>query len=575
MNLNMKKQIIILLAVLTSLSSCYDAMNEVPLERMPPEIAFKDSLKVEMFVNELYLGLNTGRGGYNIFGAGSANQQSLFDCVTDLGVLSPRGTNTAINSFVRATFHSGAGGNDDSRWAQVYQFLRKTNLVLAYLHYCDELSPAKMAQYVGEAKLHKALLHYEMLKRYGGITIMDELFEGGDLEVPRNTFEECVEYIVRLCDEAATGLPVRYLDSDYGRLTKGAALGLKARVLLYAASPLFNENPISGATEIQRYASPSKERWDRAAKAAVDVINLKLPNGTPAYALFPSYERLFFTREGNHEFMIMIMQAMTNNVEIRNGPAGYAGATGNTSLTQEFVDMFELKSGKMPLEDPDYDPQKPWENRCERFYTSVLYNGSFWWDREIETFVGGKDYTALNSTAKGCVTGYTLRKHLDPEVRISGVQKRTFHDFPLMRYAEILLTYAEAINEYKGISDDDVLDDDLAYDCVNQLRARAGLPSLYNKTKGEMREIIHRERTVELAFETVRYFDLRRWRQAEVVLNRPVHGVQITKNEETGEFVYSDPIEVEERIFPERYYYYPIPQSELNKNAALTKNPGW
>ena len=571
----MKKQINILFTGLTLLSSCYDAMNEVPLERMPPEIAFKDSLKVEMFVNELYVGLNTGIGGYNSFGGGAANQNSFFDCVTDLGVLSPRGTNTAINSFTGATFHSGSGGNTDSRWAQVYQYMRKTNVVLEYIHYCEQLSQAKMAQYVGEAKLHKALLHYEMLKRYGGITIMDDLFEGGNIELPRNTFDECVEYIVRLCEEAAGGLPLRYPDNDYGRLTKGAALGLKAKVLLYAASPLFNENPIAGTTEIQRYASPDDRRWERAAKAALDVINLRMPNGAPAYELFPSYERLFFTREGNHEFLIARMQGMTNNVEKRNGPAGYSGATGNTSLTQEFIDMFELKNGKLPKEDPEYDPQKPWENRCERFKASVLYNGSYWWDREVETFVGGKDYTALNSTAKGCITGYTLRKHLDPEVRISGVEKNTFHDFPLLRYAEILLTYAEAANEYYGTSDDDIVDDAMIYTCVNQVRNRAGLPPVADKTKKEMREIIHRERTVELAFENVRYFDLRRWREAEIVLNRPVHGVQITKDESTGEFIYSAPIEVEDRVFPERCYYYPIPQSELNKNAALTPNPGW
>lgn len=571
----MKRQIMVLFMGLALFSSCYDAMNEVPLERMPPEIAFKDSLKVEMFVNELYVGLNTGIGGYNSFGGGSANQNSFFDCVTDLGVLSPRGTNTAVNSFTRATFHSGAGGNTDSRWAQVYQFIRKTNVVLEYIHYCDNLSESKMAQYIGEAKLHKALLHYEMLKRYGGITIMDDLFEGGNIELPRNTFEECVEYIVRLCEEAADGLPLRYPDNDYGRLTKGAALGLKAKVLLYAASPLFNENPIAGTNEIQRYASADNTRWDRAAKAALDVMNLKMPDGTPVYELFPSYERLFFTREENREFMIMRMQGMTNNVEVRNGPAGYPGATGNTSLTQEFIDMFELTSGKLPKDDTNYDPQKPWENRCKRFYASVLYNGAFWWDREVETFVDGKDYTALSSTAKGCVTGYTLRKHLDPEVRISGVQKTTYHDFPLLRFAEILLTYAEAANEYNGMDDDDLVDDDMVYSCVNKLRERAGLPMIEDKTKGEMREIIHRERTVELAFECVRYFDLRRWREAETVLNRPVHGVRITKDAETGDFVYSDPIEVEERIFPERCYYYPIPQSELNKNAALTKNPGW
>lgn len=565
----------ILFAGLALLSSCYDAMNEVPLERMPPEIAFKDSLKVEMFVNELYVGLNAGLGGYNRFGGGSANQNSLFDCVTDLGVLSPVGTNTEVNSFTHATFHSGSGGNKDARWAEIYQFIRKTNIVLEYIHYCEALSEAKMAQYIGEAKLHKALLHYELLKRYGGIPIMDELYEGGTIDIPRNTFEDCVEYIVRLCDEAATGLPLRYPDNDYGRLTKGAALGLKARVLLYAASPLYNESPIINTTDVQRYASPDHARWERAAKAAYDVINLKLSDGTPVYELYPSYERLFFTREGNHEFLIMKMQGMTNNVEKRNGPAGFPGATGNTSLTQEYIDMFELRSGKLPNEDPDYDPQRPWENRCERFKASVLYNGSEWWDGEVETYVGGKDYTAVNSTAKGCVTGYTLRKHLDPNVRISGVEKNTYHDFPLLRFADILLMYAEAANEYYTVSDDDMVEDELVYTYVNLVRARAALPPVENKTKGEMRAIIHRERTVELAFEDIRYFDLRRWREAEVVLNRPVHGVQIVKDESTGEFVYSNPIEVEIRIFPERCYYYPIPQSEINKNKALTQNPGW
>lgn len=571
----MKRKIMILFANLALLSSCYDAMNEVPLERMPPEIAFKDSMKVEMFVNELYFGLNTGLGGYNRFGSGSANQNSFFDCVTDLGVLSPISTNTEVNSFIRATFHSGVGGNKDARWAEAYQLIRKTNLVLEYIHYCDKLSEARMAQYIGEAKLHKALLHYEMLKRYGAIPIMDVLFEGGSLEIPRNTFEEYVEYIVRLCDEAAIGLPLRYPDNDYGRLTKGAALGLKAKILLYAASPLFNENPVPGTNESQRYPSPDGSRWERAAEAALDVIHLKMSDGTQAYDLFPSYERLFFTREGNREFLIARMQGMNNSVEKRNGPAGFPGATGNTSLTQEFIDMFELKSGKLPKDDPEYNPQKPWENRCERFKASVLYNGSSWWDGEVETYVGGKDYTPLNSTAKGCVTGYTLRKHLDSQVRISGIEKNTFHDWPLLRFAEVLLTYAEAANEYYTMSDDDPVDDEMIYTCINQVRTRAGLPAVENKTKREMRDIIHRERTVELAFEEARYLDLRRWREAATVLNRPVHGVQITKDESTGEFIYSDPIEVEGRTFSERCYYYPIPQSEMNKNIALIQNLGW
>ena len=137
----------------------------------------------------------------------------------------------------------------------------------------------------------------------------------------------------------------------------------------------------------------------------------------------------------------------------------------------------------------------------------------------------------------------------------------------------MLLIYAEAMNEYLGTGDDDLCTDEMIYDCVNEVRQRAGLPPVSSLTKGQMRELIHRERTVELAFEEVRLYDLKRWREAETVLNRPVHGIKVT--EESGTIVYGEEVAVEERSFPMRMYYYPIPQSELDKNSALVVNPGW
>ena len=568
------KKISILFVSAALASSC--AMNDIPLENMPPEIAFRDSLRVEMFVNELYPYLHTGQS-YNRLGSGGTGG-SMFDCVTDLAVYTPVRNQPEVNKFTQGTLNAASGGNPDARWAEIYQAIRKCNVVLDYIDYAENISQERKNRMIGEATLHKAIQHFELIKRYGGIPIMDDVLDmTGDINIPRSTFEECVNYVVGLCDKAAPLLPTRYPDNDYGRLTRGAAYGLKARVLLYAASPLYNENPIPGSTEIQRYATPDRERWKYAADAALQVINLKNSDGSPAHSLYPSYQRFFFTRAGNYESMIMKQQGLTNSVEKANGPSGYQNARGNTNATLELVDMYETKNGLLPKDDPDYNPQKPYENRDERFNASILYNGYQLWGRPVETFEGGRDYPA-SSGVKGCVTGFLMFKHIDPQTSITSPEKTTYHDWPILRYADVLLMYAEAMNEYMGMGDDDMVMDDKVYECVNKVRLRAGLPPVVGLTRGEMRTLIRRERTVEFAFEESRYLDLKRWREAEVVLNRPVHGVKITKSGSGYRYDYTvdgDSIVIEDRVFPMKLYYYPIPQTELDKNTALVKNPGW
>lgn len=559
----MKKRIIFAIASLTTLCAC--DLSYVPLEQMSSEEAFKDSRRLEMFVNDLYVYLNTGVQFNRISGG-------LFDCTSDLAVYSPLGTSTGLLAYTRGTMNAAAGGNQDSRWAETYTGIRKANVILRNIDYTEGLTQSKKEQYLGETLLNKALMHYELVKRYGGIPIMDDLLDlSGDINIPRSKFSDCVDYIVDLCERAAPLLPTKYSDNDYGRLTRGAAYGLKAKILLMAASPLFNENPIDGSNEIHRYASPDRERWKLAAEAARQVIELKNPDGTKAHELFPSYQRLFFTNFGNTESIIVKCRNYTNDVEAANGPAGYQNCRACTSITTELIDMYELKSGLLPSEDPTYDPQKPYENRDERFYASVLYSGVPLWGREVELYVGGKDYPAAIGQ-RGCETGFSLYKKIDPLASVVPT-KTTLHNHQILRYAEVLLIYAEAMNEYLGMDDEDMCTDPMIYDCVNAVRQRAGLPAVSNLTKGRMRELIHRERTVELAFEEVRLYDLKRWREAEVVLNRPVHGIKVTKEGNT--IVYGEKFEVETRSFPMRMYYYPIPQSELDKNKALVVNPGW
>lgn len=568
----MKKIILAIIVALTFASSC--SMDEIPLENMPPEIAYRDSFRVEMFVNDLYAYVNCGRT-YNYIGPGGAG--SMFDCITDLGVYSPVGLNAAIRMYAESNINKSAGGNPDDSWAVCYTGIRKANVFLKYVSYAN-MSEGRTNRMIGEAKFFKAYLHFELIRRYGGIPVMDDLLDvSGNTNIPRSSYEDCVNYVVNLLDEAAQTLPTRYANNDYGRITKGTAYGFKASMLLYAASPLFNESPLPGTNELHRYASPDKERWKKAAEAALQVINLKNPNGSSAHELYPNYQRFFFTKDGNYEGLLMRQNTLTNAVDKANGPAGFQGARGNSNLTLEYINMFEVKTGGLPKDDPNFDWQKPYENRDDRFYSSVLYNGSQLWGRQVETFVGGLDYPS-GVNEKGCRTGFTMFKHIDPQVSIITPEIRTYHDFPVLRLSDILLTYAEAMNEYLGSSDSDQVSDNLIYECMNKVRDRGGIHHISSLTKGEMREYIKRERVVELAFEEKRYYDLKRWRDAETVLNRPVHGVTIEKV--GSSFIYhyeknGNPIEIEKRIFLDKMYYYPIPQSEMNKNTALIQNPGW
>lgn len=555
---------------------CSCSMDDIPLEDMPPEVAFRDSFRVEMFINEIYAYINTGQS-YNRIGTGGTGG-AMFDCATDIGVYSPVNNQASLLNYTQALLNQHASGNPDSRWAEYYIGIRKANIFLKYIHLSD-MSAGRKNRMIGEAMLHKALLHFELVKRFGGVPIMDNLLDlSGDINIPRSSYEECVEYIVGLCDQSAEFLPTRYPINDYGRFTKGTAYGLKAKMLLYAASPLVNENPIPNANLYQRYESPDKGRWRRAAEAALQVIELRNPDGSPAHELYPDYQRFFFVKEGNYEGLIMRQNTLTNAVDKANGPSGFQGARGNTNLSLEFVNMFEMKeTGLLPHEDPSYDPQRPYEGRDKRFYSIVLYNGAPLWGREVETYKGGLDYPVA-AGQKGCVTGFTMYKHIDPMVSIVAPEVRTYHDFPVLRYADILLIYAECMNEYMGIGDDEPVTDELIYKCINDIRDRGELPHVSDLTKGEMRELIHRERTIELSFEESRYYDLKRWRQAETVLNRPVHGVIIEKAGEDFEYKYEingAPIVVENRKFDMRMYFYPIPQTEMDKNKALIQNRGW
>jgi hypothetical protein len=571
----------ILYTAIAALLATSCALDETPLEQMDPRQAFSDSLRTEMFVNELYRLTNGGENmTFNRLGGTGSYGGAIIDCVTDIAVYAPIGVTASVNLFVLGNINSANNGNPDACWAQSYEAIRKANIILEYIDYCRNMSAERRNQFIGEAKLLKASFFFDLVKRYGGMPIVDEILSiEGQINRPRDRFEDCIDYMVRLCDEAAPLLPTRYPSNAYGRVTRGAALGLKASVLLFAASPLFNENPVPNSTEVHRYASYDMERWGAAADAALACIELRNPDMTFAHDLYPDYQRLFFDRLGNNETMIARLREPWPNAARANCPIGYGGGNPgrcNTNVSMELIDMFETKNGLLPAADPTFDPQHPNDNRDDRFYASILFSGVHLWGREVEFWgptPAGRDYR--NASLQGCYTGYTMYKFIDPEMSLVEPVKNADNIYHFLRFAEVLLTYAEAKNEYLGAGDASICNDAMIYTCLNRLRTRAGLPLLATGSldKGEMREYVRRERTVELAFEEHRYYDLRRWRLAETRLNAPVHGVEVTNVD--GNVVYGQRFVVENRVFPLKQYYHPIPQTELDKNPMLVKNPNW
>ena len=415
-----------------------------------------------------------------------------------------------------------------------------------------------------EAKFLRAMFYFELVKRHGGVPLLgDKVYQIDDnVELPRNTFQECVDYLVSECDMIKDSLRVDPFSLPfYGRPTKAAAMALKARILLYAASPLYNGGNIDPQNRLTGYTSYATDRWGKAEEAAKDVMDLNL------FALAPDFKDVFITR--NNERIFSKQGGNNTSVENANGPVGYSVGVNNgrTSPTQELVDAFGMTNG-LPINDPlsGYDEDDPYANRDERFYGTIFYNGAMWLNRPVQTYEGGADKPG--GTKQQTRTGYYARKFMG-NFETSTNYSNVNHDYILFRYAEILLNFAEARNERLTTPDQEV------YDAVEAIRERANLvpfelPEALSKE--EMREVIHSERRKELAFEEHRFYDVRRWKQAETAFNKQLHGMVTYQ---TGTGIIRQEVPVFQMNFDKKMYLAPIPFYEVLKNPAMVQNPGW
>ena len=481
----------------------------------------------------------------------------------------------AIESSNIQQFNNGswnALSNPDNVWDRYFAGIAKCCTLLENSNHINldisRLDPAKRVEYENnlkdirmwraEAHFLRAYFNFELLKRYGPIPIIKSTLDINKdySDTPRPTMKEVVEFIANDCDIAADSLeltPWRNMNDAFGRATKGAALALKSRLLLYAASPLYVD-----FGDIDEANKPSDATlWKAAADAAKAVIDLN------QYELAPAYDDLFKNDFQNKEYIFVRRYPSNSDFEKSNFPVSYGGK-GGTNPSQNLIDDYEMLDGTaFDWSDP-VKAAHPFENREERLLATVLMDGVSCKGKRIATYPGGADAMPNPNATK---TGYYLRKFLNEDVNIQTGGGSDGHVVPLFRLAEIYLNYAEALNEY------DPTNPDIAV-YLNKIRERVSLPDVPSGlTQEQMRTLIHHERRVELAFEEHRFWDVRRWKVASSTLGAPVKGVKITQDD-AGNFTYS-PVQVEQRVFQPKMYWYPIPQSEVLKLHHWEQNKGW
>ncbi|GGC37373.1 membrane protein [Parapedobacter defluvii] len=440
-------------------------------------------------------------------------------------------------------------------WQGYYGFIRDCNTFFEHID-AVEGDEALKERLIGEMRFIRAWCYFDLISRYGGVPLITKVYSLSDDDylVSRNSYDECMDFIIKELDEAAETLPVSYSGADIGRITKGAVLSLKSRALLYAASPL--NNPAN-----------DRSKWLDAVDAAKAVVDLD------AYTLYEGadYKQIFLEKFNPEVILSFNINATRNpsgsfesRLNVLIGPNGHHGWSAYTP-SQSLVDQFPMKNGKMITEEGSgYDENNPYENRDPRFYADILYNGAEFRGRPYESFVGGLDSPQSPvENWNASLTGYNWRKYSNDALPIDE-NIGTDQNWIIFRYAEIYLNYAEAAYETG--------DEATARKYLNLVRSRTsvGMPDV-TASGNELSEAIKLERQIELCFEGHRFFDVRRWKIAMETENRPLRGVTIEKKP-SGGFSYSYFI-LQDRKFEERNYWYPIPKYEMDKNENLEQNP--
>ncbi|TDO23119.1 RagB/SusD family nutrient uptake outer membrane protein [Pedobacter duraquae] len=561
----MKRLLSLLIITLTIVSSSCKKFETEPEERTTETDVFDPTDKVGTLSTAYLLGI------YSFLPTGfNRIDGDLLDAATDDAV--PSSNRSGISLFTNGQLT--AVNYPDNNWSNSYTIIRRCNVFLKNIGVVPIAEVIRQRQ-VAEARFLRAFAYFELLKRYGGVPLAgDEVFAlETDLNRPRNTFAECVDYISSECDYAAANLPngSTVIAAEFGRVPSEAALALKCRLHLYAASPLFNGGGVESNTALKSltgYLNADQNRWMPAITAAEAIIAkgyYKLPAGTGTTA----YSAVFTTKI-NTDIIFSKQSANSTVIENANAPVGYvapATSNGRTSPTQNLVNAFPNLNGSAYTGTQTGPSQ--YENRDPRLKATIFYNTVAWLGRPVQTFEGGLDKPnqAFKTQTR---TSYYLRKFM-ADFSTSTTYSNQSHNFPYFRFAEVLLNYAEALNEVNRVED--------AVKQIILIRARAGITAgtgnRYGISAGitqvQLRDLIRNERRIELSFEEHRFFDVRRWKLGSA-LTGSFQGLKITPNGTVYDYELQN---VTDNVFSNKYYHMPIPYTEITKNTKLLQNEGY
>lgn len=503
---------------------------------------------------------------------------NLFAPVTDEAVQ----TNGVGNVYLFNNGNWNQFNNPDDRYNHYYSGIFAVNYFLEYLEKnsgdyrallavnrdtitadtkINFLNDVRLMEWaIPEAHILRAYFYFELVKRHGKTPLITQTYAVGERPaIAASSFEDVVKFIVNEIDAHQHQLQPNWKTSGFtnqdGRFTRGAALALKARVLLYAASPLHNP-------------SNNNTKWEAAAAAANEALAFarRTDNAGGNNSLHADYRNYFLGSNTlvSNETIMAVRFAPNSSLERANYPIATPGGNSGITPTQDLAAAYELKGTA--------DPDNPYANRDPRLGYSIVTNGSVWNNRVIDQSPGGRDDMKRVNASK---TGYYLKKFLNDNVDLINNAVNA-HNWPLFRLGDLLLVYAEAMNEAYGPDNDNGFGL-TARQAINMVRSRPGveMPLITVAGIDEFRTALKHERRVELAFENHRYWDLIRWGDAATVQNRPVNGITITKNG-SGAFVYTPKL-VQNRVFVSpKMNYYPFPQSEiLLSNGSMEQNTGW
>ena len=467
-----------------------------------------------------------------------------------------RGDAAGAASLASGTYDASLGRIKEE-WNNRYAGIKTTNIFLENIDRVPDLSEERRNQMIAEARFLRAFQHFQLMTWFGDIPLLENDITIEEAQtITRTPKEEVLSFILSELDYAAEVLPTNteYSAAERGKITSGAAIALKARVLLYEGN------------------------WQGVVTETEKLIN---GGEFGTYGLFPSYEGLFLPQNEYNQEDILSLQYVP---ELRTwgeyfdlAPLSAGSRLNAMAPTQELVDSYLMLNGKSIDENgSDFDENDPYANRDPRLTATVVYDGYEWENPDGSTHTiyiepGSDPDQPLDEYAPGSSTtstGYYLRKYFDPQHQ-SGMASGL--NLMLIRYADVLLMYAEAKMELGQF------DESIWNQTIRPIRERAGFtdPAALNfpsdLNQQELRELIRNERRIELAMEGLRIFDIRRWEIAEDVLNGWAHGARFSPTSEDDGF-----LRVNLRTFdPGKHYLWPIPRDERLINPNLTQNPGW